>query len=284
MAFTIESGMSLLTVSNKNSKPQDEFPFKTKVGVDEDGETIREFNMDLEFKDTYFVCFFFPMDFKVDSSEVLAFKENLEEFSKMHCKIVGVTSDSPFAIKRWISKGVSGGGFGGPVGFPILCDADLSLAMSLGAARDCGMPARATFIVDWKGIIRYVLMHRSDIGRPVKEILRMTQAFRHSDLAAIALPSGWVPGVEGIPTDFSEKVKYFIYKFGHGEEGEREQVSASSTSFKSAPSTSSVKSGSVQAVKSSVARRSSKLRKPEIVSTGKISSLASGESFGKTKK
>ena len=148
----MESSMSLLTVSNKIIKPQDEILFRPMLGIDKDGETVRKVYMEIEFKDYYFVIFFFPMDFKVDSSEILSFKEHIADFSKNNCKIVGVTSDSPLAIKRWISKDVSGGGFGGPVGFPILSDKDLSLSMSIGVARDCGMPARATFIIDWTGV------------------------------------------------------------------------------------------------------------------------------------
>ena len=60
------------------------------------------------------------------------------------------------------------------------------------------------------------MVHRSDIGRSVKEILRLVQAFRHSDLTGEALASGWIPGGEVIPTDFSKKVEYFVNKFGHG--------------------------------------------------------------------
>jgi alkyl hydroperoxide reductase subunit AhpC len=68
------------------------------------------------------------------------------------------------------------------VGFSILTDKDFSLSMTMGAARDCGAPARAIFIIDWTGTVRYMMVHRSDIGRSVKEILRLVQAFRHSDL------------------------------------------------------------------------------------------------------
>merc|ERR1719233_2220068 len=182
--------------------------------------------MKTEFEDNYFVLFFFPMDFKVDSSEVLSFKEHLDEFSANNCEIVGVTSDSPWAVKRWIVKEPSCGGFGGPVKFPILCDKDLSLSMSMGVAMDNGNPARATFIIDWAGRIRYMMSHRSDIGRSVREILRLVQAFRHSDLTGQALASGWVPGGEVIPTEYAEKVKYFTNKFGHGSKGEKANMDA----------------------------------------------------------
>merc|ERR1719431_1863314 len=96
---------------------------------------------------------------------------------------------------------------------------DLSLSMSMGVAMDNGNPARATFIIDWTGRIRYMMSHRSEIGRSVKEILRLVQAFRHSDLTGQALASGWVPGGEVIPTEYAEKVKYFTNKFGHGSKG-----------------------------------------------------------------
>jgi len=215
------SNMELLTVSNKVTKPQDAFKFPSMTGVDKDGETIRMVNMKTEFENNYFVLFFFPMDFKVDSSEVLSFKEHIAEFTKENCEIVGVTSDSPWTVKRWIIKDPSHGGFGGPVGFPILSDKDLSLSMSMGVAMDNGNPARATFIIDWTGTIRYMMIHRSDIGRSVKEILRLVQAFRHSDLTGQACASGWTPGGEVIPTDYTEKVKYFNNKFGHGGEDKK---------------------------------------------------------------
>merc|ERR1719312_1405502 len=185
--------------------------------------------MKTEFEDNYFVLFFFPIDFKVDSSEVLSFKEHLDEFTESHCEIIGVTSDNPWAVKRWIIKEPSCGGFGGPVGFPILCDKDLSLSMSMSVAMDNGNPARATFIIDWTGRIRYMMSHRSDIGRSVKEILRLVQAFRHSDLTGHALASGWVPGGEVIPTDFTKKVEYFTNKFGHGRKGEKAENNKGNT-------------------------------------------------------
>ena len=79
------------------------------------------------------------------------------------------------------------------MGFSILTDKDLSLFMSMGVARDCGAPVRATFIIDWTGTVRYMMVHRSDIGRSVKEILRLVQAFRHSDLkGALWLLDGYL--------------------------------------------------------------------------------------------
>ena len=80
---------------------------------------------------------------------------------------------------------MSDGGFGSAPGFPILTDRDLSFSASLGIARcfnppfffftlikaavfklrECGVPARATFIVDMSGTLRYMAAHRTDIPR-----------------------------------------------------------------------------------------------------------------------
>jgi alkyl hydroperoxide reductase subunit AhpC len=61
-------------------------------------------------------------------------------------------------------------------------------------SRDCGAPARTTFIIDWTGTVRYMMVHKIDIGKSVKEILRLVQTFRHSDLTGEALAFVWIPG------------------------------------------------------------------------------------------
>ena len=61
-------------------------------------------DMETEFKNNYFVLFFFPMDFKVDSTKILSFNEHLEEF----CDIVGVTSDSPLSSQSVDEQGCLG--------------------------------------------------------------------------------------------------------------------------------------------------------------------------------
>ena len=43
---------------------------------------------------------------------------------------------------------------------------DKVLFLGMDLSRDCGTPpARAaTFIIDWTGTVRYMIVHRSDIG------------------------------------------------------------------------------------------------------------------------
>ena len=100
-------------------------------------------------------AYFFPLGQKTHSEEVLKFSSSLQEFSNLGCRVIGVTSESPLAITRWMEKETETGGFGRLIGFPVLSDKDLTLSASLGVARNCGLPAKSAFIIDPKGKIRY---------------------------------------------------------------------------------------------------------------------------------
>ena len=127
--------MSLLTVKNKLFKPQDSLPSMLVYGVQDDGQTINQFNIQDYAKGSYLLLFFFPLGLKEDSAEVLKFAKSLKEFQELGCKVVGVTSESPLAIKRWMVKDHESGGFGQVIGFPMVSDKDLALSMSLGVGR-----------------------------------------------------------------------------------------------------------------------------------------------------
>ena len=158
--------------------------------------------------------FFFTLGLQTDSEEVLSFSGYLEEFLPLDCNVVGVTSESPLAIRRWIQKDFSSGGIGKVVGFPILSDKDLSLSMSLGVGRSCGMPARSVFIVDPNNRVRYFVINRADSRKSVPEILRLVKAVKTSDETGRAIPADWQPGDDLIPTPYSQKVKYYKIKYG----------------------------------------------------------------------
>jgi hypothetical protein len=132
-----------------------------------------------------------------------------------------------------MTKSIDEGGFGSAPGFPILSDRALTLSMDLGVARDCGVPACATFIVDWEGSIRYMAAQRTDLPRSVGETLRLLQAFRASDLIGEALPDGWSPGGETVPVEFTRKIAYFKEKYGR-EEGSSEVPSSAAPASKAA--------------------------------------------------
>ena len=207
--------MSLLTVKNNLFKPQDSLPSMLVYGVQDDGQTINQFNIQEFAKGAYLLLFFFPLGLKEDSEEVLKFAKSLKEFQELGCKVVGVTSESPLAIKRWMVKDHESGGFGQVLGFPMISDKDLALSMSLGVARGCGVPSRSAFIFDPRGLARYCASHKNGIKFNTRELLRLVNAVKTSDRTGMAVPAGWRSGEDDlIPTEYSAKVAYFKRKYG----------------------------------------------------------------------
>jgi len=196
--------------------PQLDFPFQAKpimLGLDADGESIRTFNLSEECKDWYFVLCFFTMDFKADNSEILKLNSMIDDFTENNTKVFGITQDSPYVTRHWTRKPVERGGFGSTLGFPMLTDKDLYLSNLMGVSRPSGLPCRSTFIIDWQGRVRYMMCHKSEMGRSVTDILRIARAFRYSDLTGKITPAGWQPGDGVIPTDYSAKTRYYEKKY-----------------------------------------------------------------------
>ena len=207
--------MAVLTVKNQMFKPQDSLPSMLVYGVQDDGQTINQFNIRDYAKGAYLLLFFFPLGLKEDSEEVLKFAKSLKELKELDCKVIGVTSESPLAIKRWIVKDHESGGFGQVLGFPMISDKDLALAMSMGVARGCGVPSRSAFLFDPRGLARYCAAHKSGIKFNTKELLRLVNAVKTSDRTGMAVPAGWKSGEDDlIPTEYSAKVAYFKRKYG----------------------------------------------------------------------
>jgi len=187
--------------------------FYNTQAVMEDGVTMMTFS-NTNFEKNYVVLFFFPMDRSVDYSELMAFKENLENFAKNDCQVVGVTSDSLVTIENWIKLEPKQGGTGGPVNFPIISDKTMDVAKLFGVKRPSGMPARATFILDKNRIVRHSSVYPRVVGRSVEEVLRTVQAIKQVDERAgeefeVCTPPGWKEGDDLIVNTLEGKKEYY---------------------------------------------------------------------------
>ena len=198
--------LPILNVDNDLLQPQAIFNGTSMDGLDKDGNCVKI--VEDNFLGSYLVLFFLPLGMTSDSEEILKFKSGLQMFETLNCRILGITNESPFAIKRWLEKKS-----GGTTGFPLVSDKDLRLGMTFGVARECGLHARSTFIIDPRGQVRYTQVMSAGSGRSVDEILRLVSALQASDEQGKAVPAGWTPGEELVPILFSEKVEYFRRKF-----------------------------------------------------------------------
>ena len=183
---TMSVNMNKEVTENKAVQPLMELPSMKLIALG--GDSHRHcmiLNPAVDYKDMYRVIFFLPMTFTCDSSEMKSFHELYEDFKKENCQLIAVNSDNPLVNRRWLKKPAAFGGFqfGEDLKFPIICDHDLRLAKSLGAAdTDKGIPCRAVYIVDWDGRIRHMSMTAHNICPNAKEVLRLVRAFREVDL------------------------------------------------------------------------------------------------------
>jgi alkyl hydroperoxide reductase subunit AhpC len=74
--------------------------------------------------------------------------------------------------------------------FPMLADTSKSLAKSSVSWKEEKIAYRATFIVDPQGIIRWVSLYDLNVGRNVKEVLRVLDALQTDELC----PCNWQKG------------------------------------------------------------------------------------------
>ncbi|MDX9883945.1 MAG: peroxiredoxin [Prolixibacteraceae bacterium] len=136
------------------------------------------------------VLFWWPLDFTfVCPTEIESFNKNFEEFAKRGANLVGASIDSQFVHLAWRNNhpGLK------DLKFPMLADTSKSLSCELGILEPENKIAyRATFIIDPEGIIQHVSVNGLNVGRNVKEVLRILDALKTGELT----PCDWEPGQE----------------------------------------------------------------------------------------
>ena len=167
----------------------EKFPAFTKESVVslEPGKEFKTLtNADINGKWTVF--FWWPLDFTfVCPTEIVSFNEHFAEFAKRDANVVGASIDSQFVHLAWRNNhpGLKG------LKFPMLADTSKSLSEELGIMEPENKIAyRATFIIDPEGTIRHVSVNGLNVGRNVKEIIRILDALQTGELT----PCDWVPG------------------------------------------------------------------------------------------
>ena len=143
-------------------------------------------NADIDGKWTVF--FWWPLDFTfVCPTEIVSFNDHFEEFASRNANVVGASIDSQFVHLAWRNNhpGLKG------LKFPMLADTSKSLSEELGILEAGNKIAyRATFIIDPEGTIQHVSVNGLNVGRNVKEIIRILDALQTGELT----PCDWTPG------------------------------------------------------------------------------------------
>jgi len=166
-----------------------------------------------DFKGKYLVMFFYPLDFTfVCPTEITAFSDRVEEFRKLGCEVIAVSVDSKFSHLAWVNTPRSEGGLG-QMKIPLVSDLTKQISRSyqvlLESGPDAGVSLRGLFIINEKGIIRHISINDLPVGRNADEVLRLVQAFLHTDVHGEVCPSGWKPGDLTMIASPQESKDYF---------------------------------------------------------------------------
>lgn len=169
-----------------------EFRKKAVVSIEKGKEFYEISSEEIFNSGKWMVMFWWPKDFTfVCPTEIAEFNNHYPDFDDRDSILIGASTDSEFVHVAWRRDHEDLRG----LRFPMLADTSKSLAEELGILEANEKVAyRATFIVDPQGIIRWVSLYDLNVGRNVKEVLRVLDALQTDELC----PCNWQKGEETI--------------------------------------------------------------------------------------
>lgn len=163
-----------------------DFKKKAVVSLEVEKEFVSYSNLDIASKWTVF--FWWPKDFTfICPTEIISFNDHFEDFAQRGANLVGASTDSEHVHLAWRKNhpGLE------ELRFPMLADTSKSLAEDLGILEpEEKIAYRATYIIDPEGTIQHVSINGLNVGRNVKETIRILDALKTGELT----PCDWVPG------------------------------------------------------------------------------------------
>ena len=165
------------------------FPeFSLQAVVANDLESAFKTISDKDFAGQWKVVFFWPKDFTfVCPTEIAEFGRLEGEFADRDAQVLGVSIDSEFVHLAWRRSHQDLN----DLPFPMLSDIKRELSSALGILDTSeGVAQRATYIVDPDGIVRFAMVTDLNVGRNVKEVLRVLDALQTDELC----PCNWQKG------------------------------------------------------------------------------------------
>ena len=150
-----------------------------------------------DFKGSWYVLFFYPLDFTfVCPTEIVAYDNLFEKFEAAGAKVVGCSVDSVHTHLAYTRTARTEAGVGA-LKFPLLSDLGKNIAAAFDVLHPDGLKAlRATFIVDPDGIIQSATINNLSIGRNTAETLRTLKAAQQARELGDVCPADWEEGDE----------------------------------------------------------------------------------------
>jgi thioredoxin-dependent peroxiredoxin len=118
------------------------------------------------------VLYFYPKDNTPGcTTEAQAFRDSYEAFKDLGAEVIGVSSDSVDSHRDFASKC--------NLPFTILSDSGGKVRKLYGVPSSLGLfPGRVTYVIDRKGVVRYVFSSQMNPAKHVEEAARVLKEIR----------------------------------------------------------------------------------------------------------
>ncbi len=148
-----------------------------------------------DYRGQHVYLFFYPLDFTlVCPTEIIAFSERSEEFTRRNVQLLGVSVDSHYTHLAWKNTPRAQGGLG-DISYPMISDFNKQMSRDYGVLLESeGFSLRGSFLIDKEGVVRHITINPPLIGRSVDEALRVIDAIQFFEKSGEACPSDWKPG------------------------------------------------------------------------------------------
>ncbi|RTL01620.1 MAG: peroxiredoxin [Proteobacteria bacterium] len=164
--------------------------------------TQGEINFPEQYIGNWVILFSHPADFTpVCTSEFMTFAKLEDEFTRLNCKLIGLSVDGLYSHIAWlrtIKEKIEYNGMKNiEVKFPLIEDITMEVAQKYGMIQpgeSSTKAVRAVFIIDPKGVIRTIIYYPLSTGRNFAELIRVLIALQTADNFSVATPADWQPG------------------------------------------------------------------------------------------
>jgi len=172
-------------------------PDFTAPAVMPDGQINETFKL-AEYRSTYVVLLFWPMDFTfVCPTEIIAHDKRIGQFQQRGVELIGVSVDSVYVHHAWRETPRDKGGIG-RIHFPIVADVRHEITRAYGIEHSGGVALRGSFLIDRQGIVQHQIVNNLSLGRDADEMLRISDALKYCEEHGEVCPAGWHAGKEAI--------------------------------------------------------------------------------------
>lgn len=149
-----------------------------------------------EYRGQWLILFSHPADFTpVCTTEFIALAKSADEFAAAGCALLGLSVDSIHSHIAWVTAIKHQ--FGVNVPFPIIEDPSMAIGRAYGMIDDAAIDSatvRSTYFIDPEGVIRAITTYPHNVGRSVREMLRLLRALQATESGEALAPEGWQPG------------------------------------------------------------------------------------------